>query len=75
MTANELLQTYPVYTYTPSAGDTIFSVASILYSSYEDPYLSFLKTVNRRYDWSSLQAGASIRYIAKEYIKYFNEIQ
>lgn len=75
MTANELLQIYPVFIYTPSAGETLFSVSANLFSSIEDTYLSFLKTVNRRYDWSCLQGGVEIRYISKEHIKYFNEIQ
>lgn len=75
MTANELLQIYPVFVYTPSAGDTLFSVSARLFGSFDDIYLSFLKTANRRYDWSCLQGGARIRYISKEHIKYFNEIQ
>lgn len=70
-----MLQKYPTLTYRPSAGETLFSVCRRLYGSQTDQQLLFLKTVNRRYDWSCLQAGITIQYVADEYIKYFSEIQ
>ena len=75
MTINEMFQVYPVYTYKVSAGETLFSVCIRLYGACTDQNLNFLKAANRRYDWSCLQAGATISYVPEEFVKYFNEIQ
>ena len=75
MTVNEMLQTYPILSYRPSAGENLFSVCRRVYGNQTDQQLAFLVAANRRYDWSCLQAGAFIQYVAPEFIKYFNEIK
>lgn len=74
MTISEMRQRFPVYVYRPSAGETIFTVCLGIYRKVTDQHLAVLKALNRRYDWSCLQANAPISYIANEHVKHFEEL-
>lgn len=75
MTIREYLLKYTPQVYYASSGDTLKTVASIVYSSYESRFIDMLVAVNGSFSsWDDIEPMTEILYIPREDINMISEV-
>lgn len=74
MTVQEARYKYGVRAVEASVGDTITKIVRRLYDSDDKKYIIILKTLNLRFDWSSIKPGDRIYYLSKQVAEKIQEV-